>query len=97
MCFLRPLVAGPFVEKLSGAKFRVFFGHDTRIYTETISRQGCWYVPLQQSVTCFQPIDSSNQSDHDWGMGHGAQGQWGQLANQDSTSRDRVVRLPEPP
>ena len=28
VCFLRPLVTGPFVEKSSGAKFRVFFGHD---------------------------------------------------------------------
>jgi len=34
VCFLRPLVAGPFLEKLSGAKLRVFFGHDNRIYTE---------------------------------------------------------------
>jgi hypothetical protein len=76
VCFLRPLVAGPFVEKSSGAKFRVFFGHDTRIYTETISRQGCWYVPLQQSVTCFQPIDSSNRPTTigAWGMGHRGSG-----------------------
>ena len=55
MCFLRPLVTGPFVEKSSGAKLRVFFGHDTRIYTENISKQDNWYVLLQQSVTLFTP------------------------------------------
>lgn len=53
MCSLRPLVTGPFVEKSSGAKLRVFFGHDTRIYTENLSKQGNWYVLLQQSVTLF--------------------------------------------
>jgi hypothetical protein len=51
-------VTGPFVEKSSGAKLRVFFGHDTRIYTENISKQGNWYVLLQQSVTLFTPDDA---------------------------------------
>ncbi len=77
MCFLRPLVAGPFVEKSSGAKFRVFFGHIPEYTPKLFRGKVAEMLFNSNQLRVFNQSILSDRPTND--VGTGAQGQRQQL------------------